>query len=86
MSETIAYIVYNSTDNAFFIKDPKSATDFNWATLSDYSDYDPTIEKLFLTGSKDCHSDFNNWTELNGWAVNTPSLDTNLPTKAVVTD
>jgi formylglycine-generating enzyme required for sulfatase activity len=82
----IAYIGYNSTNNIFYIKDPKSATDFDWATLTDYCDYHATTEKEFLTDANDCHNDFNNWTELNGWAVNNPSLGTSLPTKAEVTD
>ncbi|MFT5224846.1 MAG: sulfatase modifying factor 1 [Polaribacter sp.] len=82
----IAYIGYNSTDNAFFIKDPKSATDFNWTNLTDYCDYHATTAQQFLTDAADCHNDFGNWTELNGWTVGDPSLGTKLPTKAEVTD
>jgi formylglycine-generating enzyme required for sulfatase activity len=82
----IAYIGYNSTNNIFYIKDPKSATDFDWATLTDYCDYHATTEKEFLTDANDCHNDFNNWTELSGWTVGDPSLGINLPTKAEVTE
>jgi formylglycine-generating enzyme required for sulfatase activity len=78
----IAYIGYNESSDNFYVKDPHSASDFNWYALCDYYDHGA------VQGTQDTtkKNDFSNWSELANWTESDPGSASGLPTLQNVKD
>lgn len=77
----IAYIGFNQTTHQFYVKNPYSASDFNWYELCNYYNYASTTKQLDQTVQL---NDFNNWSELAGWSYSNPTGTNALPTQQEV--
>ena len=70
----IAYIGYdefNIESQWFYIKDPRSANDFNWLELTDYYNYSNTSHQYETSVQL---NDYNSWEELEDYPNNLPTL------------
>ncbi len=71
----ISYIGYDNTQavgSRFYVKDPRSATDFDWNALTDYYDFTSTTHVLETSVLL---NDYANWPELADYPNNLPTVD-----------
>ena len=71
----ISYIGYDSSRDLldrFYVKDPRSATDFDWQALTDYYNYTSTTHEL---DTSVLLNDFDQWPELADYPNNLPTVD-----------